>query len=99
VGPSAYVIFSNGVERCIELDSYQCNNNTIVLLATQHKNDNTISWEFCTAVSGGLALLRAFCEWQIEHQVRRCCKKGLILRNMAGREKGAGRLYESGYKQ
>jgi len=25
--------------------------------------------------------------------------KGLILRNMAGRERDAGRLYESGHKQ
>jgi len=25
--------------------------------------------------------------------------KGLILRNMAGRERDAGRLYENGYKQ
>jgi len=34
------------------------------------------------------------------HQVRSAtCVKGLILRNMAGREKDAGRLYENGYKQ
>ena len=34
-------------------------------------------------MSGGLAL-RAFCQWKIEHQVRECCVKGLILRNMSG---------------
>ena len=39
-------------------------------------------------------------EWKIVHQVRSAdCVNGLILRNMAGREKDAGRLYESGYKQ
>jgi len=38
--------------------------------------------------------------WKIVHQVRSAgCVKGVILRNMAGREKDAGRLYESGYKQ
>jgi len=37
-------------------------------------------------------------EWKIVHQVRSArCVKGLILRNMAGREKDTGRLYESGY--
>jgi len=50
-------------------------------------------------VSGGLALLRAFCQWKIEHQIRKCCVKGLILRNMAGLERDAGRLYKSGYEQ
>ena len=45
-------------------------------------------------MSGGLALLRAFCQWKIE-----LCVKGLILRNMAGRKRDAGRLYESGYKK
>ena len=39
-------------------------------------------------------------EWKIVHQVRNAgCVNGLILRNMAGREKDAGRLYKSGYKQ
>jgi len=38
-------------------------------------------------VSGGLALLRVFCQWMIEHQIRKCCVKGVILRNMAGRER------------
>jgi len=41
-------------------------------------------------VSGGLALLGAFCHWKIEHQIRKCCVKGLILRNIAGRERDAG---------
>jgi len=50
-------------------------------------------------VTAGLELLRAFCQWKIEHQIRKCCVKGLILRNMAGRERDAGRLYENGYKQ
>ena len=35
-------------------------------------------------MSGGLASLQAFCQWKIEHQVRKCCMKGLILRNVAG---------------
>ena len=48
---------------------------------------------------GGLVLLRAFSQWNIEHQVRKCCGKGLILRNTAGRETDAGRLYESGYRR
>jgi len=71
---------------------YQYTNNTIILFATQYKNYNI-------AVSGGLALLGACCQWKIEHQIRKCCVKRLILRNMAGRERDAGRLYESGYKQ
>ena len=50
-------------------------------------------------MTGGLALLRAFCQWKIEHQIRKCCAKGLILRNMVGRERDADRMYESGYKQ
>jgi len=50
-------------------------------------------------VSGGLAFLRAFCQWKIKHQIRKVCVKGLIVRNMAGRERDSGRLYESGYKQ
>jgi len=71
---------------------YQYSNNTIILFAAQYKNYNI-------AVSGSLALLRAFCQWKIEHQIRKCCVKGLMLRNMAGRERDAGCLYESGYKQ
>jgi len=55
------------------------------------------SWNI--AVSGSFALLRAFCQWKVEHQIRKYCVKGLILRNMAGREKDAGCLHESGYKQ
>ena len=50
-------------------------------------------------MAGGLALVWAFCRWKVEHQVRNCCVKGLIPRNMAGRERDAGRLYESGYKK
>jgi len=50
-------------------------------------------------VSGGFALLRALYQWKIEHQKTKRCMKNLILRNMAGREGDAGRLYESGYKQ
>jgi len=71
---------------------YQYSNHTIILFATQYKNYNI-------AVSGGLALLRAFCQWKIQHQIRKYCVKALILRNIAGRERDAGRLYESGYKQ
>jgi len=71
---------------------YQYSNNTIILFATQYKYYNIV-------VSGGLALLRAFCKWKTEHQIKKCCVKGLILRNMAGRESDAGCLYESGYKQ
>ena len=37
-------------------------------------------------MSGGLALLRAFCQWKIEHQVRKGCVRGLILRTNFGRE-------------
>jgi len=44
-------------------------------------------------------LVRAFRQRKIEHQVRKCSVKGLIVRNMAGRERDAGRLYESGYKK
>ena len=71
---------------------HQYSNNTIILFATQYKYYNI-------AVSGGLALLRAFCQWKTEYQIKKCCVKGLILRNMAGRESDAGCLYESGYKQ
>jgi len=36
-------------------------------------------------MSGGLALLRAFSHRKIEHQVKKCCLKGMILKkNMAG---------------
>ena len=39
-------------------------------------------------------------EWKTVRQVRSAdWVKGLMLRNMAGREKDAGRLYDSGYKQ
>ena len=31
-------------------------------------------------MSGDLALLRAFCQWKIEHQVQKYCVKGPILR-------------------
>jgi len=61
-------------------------------------NNNT-AFDRSFAVSGGLALLRAFCQGKIEHQVRNCCVKGLVLRNMAGREGDAGHLHESGYKK
>jgi len=47
-------------------------------------------------MSGGLALLRAVCQWKIGHEVRKCCVKNVILRNMAGRVRDAGRLYENG---
>ena len=50
-------------------------------------------------MTAGLALLRAFCQCKIEHQVRKCCVKGLLLRNMAGREIDVAPLHESGYKQ
>ena len=49
----------------------------------QYKNYNT-AFHRNSAVPGGLASLRAFCQWNIEHQVRKCCVKGLILRNVAG---------------
>jgi len=71
---------------------YQYSNNTIIFFATQYKYYNI-------AVSGGLALLRAYCRWKTEHQIKKCCVKGLILRNMAGRESDADCLYENGYKQ
>jgi len=62
----------------------------------QYKNDNT-AFHRSSAVSGGRALLRTFCQWKIEHQPRKCCVKGWILRNMVGRETGSDRLNESGY--
>jgi len=80
---------------------YVPGNNTIILFATQFKN-GIAAFHWSSALSGGLRLLRAFCQWwKIENQVRKCrlCVKGLILRNMAGREKDAGRLYESSYRQ
>jgi len=43
------------------LDSYQYSNNTIILFATQSENNNT-TFHWSSAVSGGLALLRAFCQ-------------------------------------
>jgi len=52
-----------------------------------------------SAVPGGLTLLRAFCHWKIEHQVRKCRVKGLILRNKVGRESDTGCPYDSGCKQ
>ena len=45
----------------------QCNN----IFAMQHKNDNT-AFHRRSTVSGGLALLRGFCQWKIEHQVGKC---------------------------
>ena len=50
-----------------------CSNNTI-LFAAQYKNDNT-AFHRRSAVTAGLALLRAFCQWTIEHQVRKCSLK------------------------
>jgi len=73
-------------------------NNTIILFATRYKNDNT-TFHRSYAVSGGLALLQAFGQWKIEHQVRKRCVKGLIQRKITGRESDTGRLYDSGYKQ
>jgi len=66
------------------------------LFATQYENDNT-AFHRSSAVSGCLALLRTFCQWKIEHQVRKYCVKGLILRNMVRREADACRVNESGY--
>jgi len=77
---------------------YQYSNNTIILFATQYKNWN-IAFHRSFAVSGGPALLQAFCQWKIEHQIRKLCVKGSMLRNMAGRERDADRLYKSGYEQ
>jgi len=74
---------------------YQYSNNTIILFASQ--NIIIIILLFI-GVLQCLAVLRAFCQWKIEHQIKKCCAKGLILRNMAERERDAG-LYESGYKQ
>jgi len=70
-------------------------NNSIILFPTQYKNDNTaFQWSF-SSVWWSLDVA-SFCQWKIEHQVRKCYVDGLILRNMAGRERDAGRLYESG---
>jgi len=52
----------------IALETYQYSNNTIILFATQHMDDNT-AFHRSSTVSGGLALLRAFFQWNIEHQV------------------------------
>ena len=41
--------------KCKHQDSYQCSNNTIILLVTQCKNDNT-AFRRRSAVSGGLTL-------------------------------------------
>jgi len=70
------------------------------LRATQYKNGNT-AFHQSSAVSGGLALLRFFCQRKIKHQVRMFCVKGkgLMLRNMAGRERDAGYLFHSGCMQ
>jgi len=51
----------------------------MILFATKYKNDSSAFHER-SAVSGCLALLRAFCQWKIEHQLRKRCVKGLILR-------------------
>jgi len=48
------------------LDSYQYSNNTIILFVTQYNNSNA-AFHQSSAVSGGLALLRAFCQWKTEH--------------------------------
>jgi len=49
-------------------------------------------------VSGGLALLRAFGHWKIEHEARKKvpCER---LRNKVGREGDTGFPYDSGCKQ
>jgi len=78
------------------LGCYQYSKNTIILFATQYKDDNTAIHRI-SAASGSLELLRAFCQWKVEYHVRKCCVKGFLLRDMAGREKDAG--HESGYKQ
>jgi len=44
------------------------------LFATQYENDN-IAFYRSSGVSGGLALLQGFCQWKIEHQVKKCCVK------------------------
>jgi len=75
-----------------KMQTFQYSNNRIILFFTQHKNGNS-AFHRSSQVSGGLALLGAFCQWKVEHQVRKCCLKGLMLRNMAGRERDAGRLY------
>jgi len=50
-------------------------------------------------VSGGLALLRAFYQLKIEHQVGKCRLCERLDTEVAGREKDAGGLYESSYRQ
>jgi len=47
--------------RTTGLDSCQYSNNKIILFATQYKNDIT-AFHRSSAVSGALALLRAFCQ-------------------------------------
>jgi len=65
------------VRNCKRLvDSYQFSNNTIILFATQYKNDNTAFIDFLHC----LAILRAFCQWKIEQKVRKCFVKCFILR-------------------
>jgi len=80
------------------LHSYQNSDKTIILFSTQNNNKNT-ALHRRSAVSSRLGLLWAFCQFKNEHQSRRCCLKVLILGNMVVRKKGAGPLYESGYKQ
>jgi len=47
-----------------------------------------------------LAVLRCYELWSVEDWTpRKCYVKGLILRNMVGRERDVGGLNESGYKQ
>jgi len=66
----------------------------------QYKDDKT-AFHRSSSLSGDLALLRAFCQWMSGrlYIIRADCVQGLILKNMAGREKDAGCLYKSGYKQ
>ena len=77
---------------------YQYSNNLIILFVPQYKNYH-IAFHRSSAVPGSLALLRAFCQWKTEHQIKKCCVKGLILRNMAGCGRDAGCLHQSAYKQ
>ena len=53
--------------------------------------------EFCSVWWS--CVVASFCQWNIEHQVRQYCVKGLILTNVAGCVRDAGRLYKSGYKK
>jgi len=54
--------------RTTGLDSYQYSNNTVILYAAQCKNDNT-AFHRSSAVSGGLALLRTFCQCYSDRQL------------------------------